>query len=143
MGIAGVGYGSTVPYYPHINNTTGKKAESQNIQTGRQTSGNITLNWSDGAIFASGTPNGQSFSIYKADNHSAENPILNIKGTDKDGNSYEQQINPLTVDSENASYVEMMAVNAYLVDIGELDANDFTAFERPTEDDLEKADHNT
>ena len=38
-----------------------------------------------------------------------------------------------------ASCVEMMAVNAYLVDIGELDANDFTAFERPTEDDLEKA----
>lgn len=141
MGIAGVGYGSTVPYYPHMNSRTGKKAESQNIQPEDQNAGNIELKLGDGAIFASGTPDGQSFSIYKADGYSADNPIFNIKGTDKDGNSYEQQINPLTVDPENASYVEMMAVNAYLVDIGELDAGDFTSFERPTEDDLEKADY--
>ena len=141
MEITGVGYRSAAHYYPHINSKTGKKAESQNVQPGNQCSGGITLNWSDGAIFASGTPDGQSFSIYKADGYSADNPILNIKGIDKDGNSYEQQINPLTVDPENASYVEMMAVNAYLVDIGELDVDDFTAFERPTDDDLEKADY--
>lgn len=141
MGIAGVGYGNTVPYYPHINSRTGKNAELQNIQPESQCSGNIALKWSDGAIFVSGTPDGQSFSIYKADDYSADNPILNIKGTDKDGNIYEQQIDPLTVDLENASYVEMMAVNAYLVDIGELDGNDFSAIERPTKDDLEKADY--
>lgn len=141
MGIAGVGYGSTVPYYPHMNSRTGKKAESQNIQPESPKTGSIELKWSDEAIFASGKPDGQSFSVYKADGYSADNPILNIKGTDKDGNSYEQQINPLTVDPENASYVEMMALNAYLVDIGELDAGDFTAIARPTEDDLEKADY--
>ena len=141
MAIAGIGYGSTVPYYAHRNGRTGKKAETHNFQMGSQDSGNISLRWSDGAIFACGTPDGQSFSVYKADNYAADNPILNIKGIDKDGNSYEKQIDPRTVDPENASYVEMMAVNAYLVDIGELDANDFTAFERPTEDDLEKADY--
>lgn len=141
MAIAGVGYRSTVPYYSHVNSRTGKTAETQNVQSENQSTGGITLHWSDDAIFASGTPDGQSFSIHKADDYSADNPILNIKGTDKDGNSYEQQINPLTVDPENASFVEMMAVNAYLVDIGELDANDVSAYERPTEDDLEKADY--
>lgn len=42
--------------------------------------------------------------------------MLTVKGIDKDGNSYEKQINPRTVDPENASYVEMMAVNAYRVE---------------------------
>ena len=32
MGIAGVGYGSTVPYYQHTNSITGKNAETQNFQ---------------------------------------------------------------------------------------------------------------
>ena len=144
MEITGVRYGRTTPaYYTNSNSRAGKSTGAQNVKQGYQPSGNITLNWSDGAIFASGTPDGQSFSIYKADGYSADNPILNIKGTDKDGNSYEQQINPLTVDPSNASYTEMMAVNAYLVDIGKLDVNDFAPFERPTDDDLEKADYLT
>ena len=144
MEITGVGYGRTTStYYTSSNSGAGKNTKVQNVKQGYQYSGNITLNWSDGAIFASGTPDGQSFSIYKTDGYSAANPILNIRGTDKDGNSYEQQINPLTVDPSNASYTEMMAVNAYLVDIGKLDVNDFNVFERPTDDDLEKADYLT
>lgn len=39
--------------------------------------------------------------------------MLTIKGIEKDGNSYEKQFDPRTVDPENVSYVEMMAVNAY------------------------------
>lgn len=128
MGIAGVGYRSTGPYNPHINGRTGKKAESQSLWPEAKYSGDISMKWSDGAIFANGKPDGQSFSIYKADGYSVDNPLLIIKGTDKDGSSYEQQINPLAVAPENASYVEMMAVNAYLVDIGELYENDFSAF---------------
>lgn len=141
MGIAGVGYRSTGPYNPHINGRTGKKAESQSLWPEAKYSGDISMKWSDGAIFANGKPDGQSFSIYKADGYSVDNPLLIIKGTDKDGSSYEQQINPLAVAPENASYVEMMAVNAYLVDIGELYENDFSAFARTSEDDLEKADY--
>lgn len=45
------------------------------------------------------------------------------------------------VNPQDASYVELMALNAYFVDIGELDANDLGAFERPAGDDLEKADY--
>lgn len=68
---------------------------------------------------------------------------MTIKGIDKNGEAYEQQVNPLAVDPTNASFAEMMAVNAYFVDIGELDVNDMGAFERPSEDDLEKADYLT
>ena len=141
MAIAGIGYGNTAPYYPHINSRTGKGVESQSTLPEARESGNITLEWSDGAVFASGAPDGQSFSIYKSEGYCAEQPMLTIRGIDKDGNSYEKQIDPRMVDPENASYVEMMAVNAYLVDMGELDVDDFAAFERPTEDDLEKADY--
>ena len=116
MAIAGIGYGNTAPYYPHVNSRAGKGVETQSTLPEARESGNITLEWSDGAIFASGTPDGQSFSIYKSEGYCVEQPMLTIKGIDKDGNSYEKQIDPRTVDPENASYVEMMAVNAYRVE---------------------------
>ena len=143
MGIAGVGYRPNDTYYRHTNSRTGRYAESQAAAQNVTQADTINLNWSDGAIFASGTPDGQSFSIYKADGYSTENPLMLIKGIDKNGEAYEQQVNPLTVDPTNASFAEIMAVNAYFVDIGELNVNDMGAFERPSDDDLEKADYLT
>lgn len=101
----------------------------------------ITLRWSDGAVYASGTPDGQSFSVYRTEGYSREQPLLIIKGTDKEGNEFERQVNPLMVDPSNTTYAEFMALNAYLVDMGWLDSSDMPMFERPTEDNLEKADY--
>lgn len=53
----------------------------------------------------------------------------------------EGQVNPLEVDPSKASYVEFMALMAYLVENGRLDRSDIPLFDRPTEDDLEKADY--
>ncbi len=116
-----------------------ESCQSQAFTTGRTS--NTSLNRSDDAIYVGESPDGQSFSIYRSEDDAEGNPLLTIKGTDQEGNQYEQQVNPLTVDLQNASYVEVMAVNAYLVDQGKLDANDLCAFERPTEDNLEKADY--
>lgn len=89
MAIAGVGYGYGTGYDTHWNSRIGKTAAPVSTQTRVQESGNINLNWSDGAIYANGTPDGQNFSIYKAEGYSADHPLLTVSGTNQEGKSYE------------------------------------------------------
>ena len=51
------------------------------------------------------------------------------------------KIDPASVDPENASYEEIQALNAYLVEKGLLKEQDLDSFERPTKDDTQKADY--
>lgn len=135
-GSVGVGYDYENRYQRNANHPDGEEG----VNVSRDT-GDITLDWSAGSIYASGTPDGQHFAIYKGENDSTGNPQYVIKGTDADGNTYEQTVDPGKVDPKNCSYVEFMAMNTYLVDTGALDSSDLNAFERPTENDQEKADY--
>jgi hypothetical protein len=47
--------------------------------------------------------------------------------TSADGNESEQLIDPRTVDISNATDNEMLALNAYLVEIGKLDSSVYTS----------------
>ena len=102
--------------------------------------GNVTLNWSDGAVFAYATPEGNSFSIYKDESYSSEDPWLLVKGVDQKGNAYEERINAKDVNPSNSSFIELMALNTYLVDKGTL-KSDIGFFSRENTNDLVKQNH--
>ncbi len=56
---------------------------------------------------------GESANVYRADNYSEENPLYLIKGTDKNGNEYEQTVDVSKVNPNSCSYTEMLALNAH------------------------------
>lgn len=101
----------------------------------------ITLQWSGGAIYAEEKPDGQSFSVYKAEGYTKEQPFLTIKGTDKEGREYEQHVNALEIDPCNASYAKIMALNAYLVETELLESTDMPQLDWLSEDYQEKTDY--
>lgn len=133
-------YRTGVPYYAKEQNKQMNGSFSVSGGTSAAESG-ITLQWSDGAIYAEGTPDGQNFSVYKAKEYSKEHPLLTIKGKDMEGNAYEQQVNPFEINPYNASYAEIMALNAYFVDIGSLESTDMPHMERFAAGNLAKADY--
>jgi len=139
----GNSYGSTVIDYQYQNryNKSANPDQMNPMENQPQDTEGVDTDWSANAIFASGIATGQHFAIYKAEDYDPTNPIFTVKGTDSEGNAYEQNIDPRKVDGENCNYVEFMALNAYLVDMGKLEASDVNAFSRPTEDDLETADY--
>lgn len=52
-----------------------------------------------------------------------------------------QDIDPLSVDPRNASYEEIQALNAHLIEKGWLKEEDLDSFEHPTGDDAQRADY--
>lgn len=54
---------------------------------------------------------GESVNIYRADNYSKDNPIYVIKGLDKNGTPYEQEIDAGKINPNHCSYNEMMVLN--------------------------------
>lgn len=136
------GYGNTTTNWNQAssihrkNNTSSTFALNEN----KHSFGNVTLNWSDGAIFAYATPEGNSFSVYRDASYSSAGPWLLVKGVDQRGNSYEEKINAKNVNPSNSSFVELMALNSYLVDRGTL-KSDIGFFPRENTDDLAKQNY--
>ena len=56
---------------------------------------------------------GESANIYRADDYSEDNPLYLVKGTDKNGNEYEQTVDVSKVNPNSCSYTEMLALNAH------------------------------
>ena len=83
---------------------------------------------------------GNSFTIFKDENYSSDASFLRVKGADQKGNSYEERINAKTVNPCNSSFVELMALYAYLVCKGTLKA-DIEFFTRENTDDLAKQNY--
>jgi hypothetical protein len=54
-----------------------------------------------------------SASVFKSENFSAQNPVMLVKGTDVNGSPFEVEININNVDPNNASFVEMFALDGY------------------------------
>ena len=57
---------------------------------------------------------GESANVYRADDYSEENPLYLVKGTDKNGNEYEQTVDVSKVNPNSCSYTEMLALNAHI-----------------------------
>ena len=116
------------------------QSASNPLNENKHSFGNVTLNWSDGAVFAYATPEGNSFSVYKDESYSSDNPWLSVKGVDQKGNAYEERINAKDVNPCNSSFIELMALNTYLVDKGTL-KSDIGFFPRENTNDLVKQNH--
>lgn len=56
---------------------------------------------------------GESANVYKADDHSEDNPVYLVKGIGKNGNPYEQTVDVSKVNPNSCSYTEMLALNAH------------------------------
>lgn len=136
------GYGNAnTNWNQTLKNQKPKSANTRNpLNENKHSFGKITLNWGEGAVFAHAVPGGNSFSIYKDENYSSDEPLLRVKGVDQNGNSYEERINAKAVNPHNSSFVELMALNAYLVGKGTL-KSDIGFFPRENTDDLAKQNY--
>lgn len=136
------GYGNTTTNWNQVSSIQRKKNTNTSnlLNENKHSFGNVTLNWGEGAVFAYATPGGNSFSIYKDENYSSDAPFLRVKGADQKGNSYEERINAKDVNPGNSSFVELMALNAYLVDRGTL-KSDIGFFPRENADDFAKQNY--
>ncbi|MCL2617116.1 MAG: hypothetical protein FWD96_05680 [Defluviitaleaceae bacterium] len=56
--------------------------------------------------------------VYKADSFSPDNPMMLVTGTDVDGTTFRKFVNINDVNPRNASLVEMIALEGYLVSSG-------------------------
>lgn len=66
------------------------------------------------ALTCVGFPDGSSASVFKADDYTDSNPQYMVKYWDKDGKESEYIVNPIQVNPENASYIDMLAYPTYL-----------------------------
>lgn len=134
------GYGNVNTNWYQTSKSQQQKNTSNTLNENKHSFGNVTLNWSDGAVFAYATPGGNSFSVYKDESYSSADPRLLVKGVDQQGNSYEEKINAKDVNPSNSSFIELMALNVYLVDRGTL-KSDIGFFPRENTDDLAKQNY--
>jgi len=56
---------------------------------------------------------GESANVYRAYDYSEDNPVYLVKGTDKNGNEYEQTVDVSKVNPNSCSYTELLALNAH------------------------------
>ncbi len=118
-----------------------KKSIVEENQTKKLSIDNEPETLNNTEIYSFTMQDGQNFSLYKTDTYSADNPILIVKGTDKEGNTFEQTIDPRTVDPQNASFIEFSALSFWLSDSGEYDSFTINYMDSPTDDILEKSDY--
>lgn len=89
---------------------------SQNTQKPEQTSGKkfVVFMPDEDTLYTGGNGTGLSFKIKEAENSTEENPIMTAKGVDENGNEFEKNIEINKINPENATLVEMRALEAYL-----------------------------
>lgn len=75
-----------------------------------------------GGLCSRGLNDGGCVTVYKAEEYSAENPIMRVVTKSADGREQEQFIDPLKVNPTSATENEMSALTAYLVDEKKLDS---------------------
>ena len=55
---------------------------------------------------------GESAYVFRAEDYSKDNPVYLVKGTDRNGNAYEQTVDVSKVNPNSCSYAELLALNA-------------------------------
>lgn len=69
---------------------------------------------SDDMLYSGGNGTGLSFYIKYADNSTAENPIVTARGINENGQEFEQTICIKSINPNNATIVEMRALEAHI-----------------------------
>lgn len=107
-----------------VNNTFQKKENTKigNATSDFQNSFNGIHTLVMGGLCSRGLNDGGCVTVYKAEEYSAENPVMRVVTRSADGHELEQFIDPTKVNPKNATENEMSALTAYLVDEKKLDS---------------------
>ena len=102
----------------HSVNGQASKSQTANTAFGQSVSHGSHAGQLDGDALISGSirMHGGSWltaSVFKADDFSANNPIMRVVGTDTDGTPFEEFININNVDPRSASFIELFALDGY------------------------------
>ena len=96
-----------------------RKAENNakgNFGANVKSTGNVVHIAPDALFSIYDAKTGESANVYRADDYSEDNPVYLIKGTDKNGNEYEQTVDVSKVNPNSCSYTELLALNAHTGD---------------------------
>lgn len=109
--------GNTLNYFNHY--TARVNTQTSQASTTLASSSCITLKMNDEetgqkALTSVGFPNGNTVSVFKADNYSATNPQYIVKHWNKNGDEQEYHINLQEINPEHANYYEMLAYSTSL-----------------------------
>lgn len=120
MNINGIGTSQyPTPRYYGVGQTQKKTAETtfaqqinQSVSTAPHTS--IVYMKTDDMLYSGGNGTGLSFYIKYAENSTEENPTVIAKGVDENGKEFEQTIHINEINPQNATVVEMHALESYM-----------------------------
>lgn len=127
MSLTGIGYNNQNYIQESSQNSGITKATSRNkaganmnaestdfslkyVQAG---SGNKVYLDSEAIFSVCHAQSGESINVYRAEDFSEENPIYIVKGTDGNGNEYEEKIDVSKVNPNNCSYKEMLVLGIH------------------------------
>lgn len=123
---------------PQYGKRTAEEKQSQNIDIAEEAE---VENSGTSEIFSFALQNGQSFSVSKSEEYTADNPLWTVKKSDSEGKITEEEIDPRIIDPKNASFVEFSVLSIWLGQTGEYDMFDVNFQECMTENILEKSDY--
>ncbi len=108
--------GSTNINVPAVAKQAGRQQKTQSGFAGQvlkcvQAGGQKVLLCQDALMSYASPQTGESVNIYRSKNYSADNPVYLLKGLDKDGREFEQEIHAQEIDPHNCSYNELMVLN--------------------------------
>ena len=113
---------SHIAYQPNINRGTASKAQNS-TSFAIQRDNNAIVNLDSSALVSSALriPGGgmMSASVFKSDSFSADNPVMLVRGTDGDGKPFEIEVNINNVNPQNASFIDMFALDGYFAANGQ------------------------
>lgn len=127
MSLTGIGYNDQNYIQETGKNTRSEKAVNRNktgtnanaestdfsikyVQTG---SGNKVYLDPEAIYSVCHAQSGESVNVYRSEDFSEENPIYIVKGTDGNGNEYEEKIDVSEVNPNHCSYKEMLALGIH------------------------------
>lgn len=128
MALTGIGQNNNQNYIQESGKNTGNTKAANRNKAGRNTDAESTdfsikyvqagggnkVYLDPEAIFSNyHAQSGESVNVYRAEDFSEENPIYIVKGTDRNGNEYEEKIDVSKVNPNLCSYKEMLALGIH------------------------------
>jgi hypothetical protein len=115
-------YQSRVFINPNIGKQSTNKTQSASFAA-VQNNNDTPISLDSSALVSSALrlPGGgmMSASVFKSVNFSVDNPVMLVRGTDGDGKAFEVEVNINNVNPNNASFVEMFALDGYFAANGQ------------------------
>ncbi len=112
MDISGIGAGYPAWYGTKKAENSAKGDFGANVQGAK----NVVHIEPDALFAIHDVKTGESAYVFRADDYSKDNPVYLVKGTDRNGNAYEQTVDVSKVNPNNCSYTELLALNAHTDD---------------------------